>query len=127
MSGQAPLAVSEAVSIAHDTVASIPVLTVIGEVSGFRGPNARSGHCYFELKDEQASMSTIVWRGIYENCGFMLKDGLKIQMTGSFDVYRASGRLSFKAQSISLQGEGLLRQQVAELDRKSTRLNSSHP
>lgn len=121
MSGQAPLAVSEAVSIAHDTVASIPALTVIGEVSGFRGPNARSGHCYFELKDEQASMSTIVWRGIYENCGFTLKDGLKIQMTGSFDVYRASGRLSFKAQSISLQGEGLLRQQVAELARKLER------
>ena len=120
-SGQAPLAVSEAVSIAHATVASIPTLTVIGEVSGFRGPNVRSGHCYFELKDEQASMSTIVWRSIYENCGFTLKDGLKIQMTGSFDVYRASGRLSFKATGISMQGEGLLRQQVAELARRLER------
>ena len=68
MPAQGSLSVSEAVSIAHTTVASIPTLTVIGEVSGFRGPNARSGHCYFELKDEQASMSTIVWRSIYEIC-----------------------------------------------------------
>ncbi len=112
------ISVSEAVSLAQGTVARIPNLLVVGEVSGFRGPNARSGHCYFELKDEQSSMSVIVWRGTYAKCGFRLKDGLRIQMRGKFDVYATRGSLSFKASDISLEGEGALRQQVAQLARR---------
>ena len=41
-----PLSVTEAVQVAKGQVAQIPTLSVMGEVSGFRGPNARSGHCY---------------------------------------------------------------------------------
>jgi exodeoxyribonuclease VII large subunit len=94
------------------------MLTVLGEVSGFRGPNARSGHCYFQLKDDESAMDAIVWRGTYQKCGFRLKDGMKVLMTGHFNIYAASGRLSFVAKSVSLAGEGLLRQQVAALARK---------
>ena len=121
MADERVLSVSEAVRIAKGAVSAIPAFVVIGEVSGFRGPNARSGHCYFEVKDAESSMSVIVWRGIYAGCGFRLKDGLRIQMTGSFDVYKGSGRLSFIAKSLSQEGEGRLRQQVAELARKLER------
>ena len=115
------LSVSEAVGLAKGNVSAWPVLTVTGEVSGFRGPNARSGHCYFEVKDDGASMSVIVWRGVYAHTGFELRDGLQIQLTGKFDIYKASGRFSFVASSISVAGEGILRQQVAELARKLER------
>jgi exodeoxyribonuclease VII large subunit len=112
------LSVHEAVSLAARHVEAIPTLVVTGEVSGFRSPNARSGHCYFQLKDEQSSMDAIVWRGIYQSCGFKLKDGLMVQITGSFNIYKPSGKLSFVAKKIEVAGEGLLRQQVAELARK---------
>lgn len=115
------LSVSEAVGLAKGNVSAWPALTVTGEVSGFRGPNARSGHCYFEVKDDGASMSVIVWRGVYAHAGFELRDGLQIQLTGKFDIYKASGRFSFVASSISVAGEGILRQQVAELARKLER------
>lgn len=121
MADERVLSVSEAVRLAKGAVSSIPAFVVVGEVSGFRGPNARSGHCYFEVKDAESSMSVIVWRGIYAGCGFKLRDGLKIQMTGSFDVYRGSGRLSFIAKSLAMEGEGQLRQQVAALARKLER------
>lgn len=121
MANERVLSVSEAVRIAKGAVSAIPTLVIIGEVSGFRGPNARSGHCYFEVKDAESSLSVIVWRGIYAGCGFKLKDGLRIQLTGSFDVYQGSGRLSFIVKSLSQEGEGRLRQQVAKLARKLER------
>ena len=119
--GQEPISVSDAVALAKGAVSSWPTLVVNGEVSGFRGPNARSGHCYFEVKDDGASMSVIVWRGTAAKMGFQLRDGLAVQLTGKFDVYQASGRLSFVASRVEAAGEGLLRQQVAELARRLER------
>ena len=46
------LSVSQAVEIAAGALDAIPQLSVLGEVTGFRGPNARSGHCYFQIKDD---------------------------------------------------------------------------
>ncbi|SEH58903.1 MULTISPECIES: exodeoxyribonuclease VII large subunit [Atopobiaceae] len=115
------LSVHEAVGIASSYVGEIPTLVVNGEVSGFRGPNRRSGHCYFSLKDSESSMDAIVWRGVYESSGVVLKDGLQVQMTGSFSVYKNSGRLSFVAKRLEVAGEGALRQKVAELARKLER------
>ena len=112
-----PISVTDAVSLAKGAVSSWPTLVVNGEVSGFRGPNARSGHCYFDVKDDGASMSVIVWRGTASKLGFELRDGLSVQLTGKFDVYKASGKLSFVASRVEAAGEGLLRQQVAELAR----------
>ena len=112
-----PLSVTDAVALAKGAVSAWPTLVVNGEVSGFRGPNARSGHCYFEVKDDGASMSVIVWRGTAAKMGFQLRDGLAVQLTGKFDVYKASGKLSFVASKVEAAGEGLLRQQVAELAR----------
>ena len=43
------LSVSRAVELAASALEAIPQLTVIGEVTGFRGPHARSGHCYFQI------------------------------------------------------------------------------
>ena len=96
-----PLSVTDAVALAKGAVSAWPTLVVNGEVSGFRGPNARSGHCYFEVKDDGASMSVIVWRGTAQKMGFALRDGLSVQLTGKFDVYKASGKLSFVADNFS--------------------------
>lgn len=112
------LSVSAAVGLAKNTVKGLPQLSVVGEVSGFRGPNARSGHCYFSVKDEGSAMDVIVWKGVYQVAGFELRDGLEVTLDGSFDVYERSGRLSFVARRLSMAGEGLLRQKVSELARR---------
>ena len=112
------LSVSDAVLFAKNEVASIPSMTVVGEVSGFRGPNYKSGHCYFDVKDPVSSMAVIVWSKIYAASGITLQDGMKIQMTGKFDIYASSGKLSFHARTIQIAGEGDLRQKVAQLAKK---------
>ena len=120
MTANEPLSVSEAVNTVATTVASMPMLVVRGEVTGFRGPHSK-GHCYFSVKDEKSKMDVIVWKSVYDACGFELHDGLDVIMTGRFDVYHSTGKLSFKATSIEAAGEGLLRQRVAELARRLER------
>ena len=110
--------VAEAVSLAKLKISEIPRLTVLGEVTGFHGPNARSGHCYFQLKDESSAMDVTMWRGSFQRLSFDLRDGLQVEATGSFQVYDKKGSLSFNISSMKLAGEGALRQQVAELARK---------
>ena len=118
MAEDVTLSVSDAVELAKGQVSRWPSMTVVGEVSGFRGPNARSGHCYFEVKDGGASMSVIVWRGTYQKLSFELRDGLEVQLTGKFDIYKSSGRMSFVASRVEASGEGLLRQRIAVLARR---------
>lgn len=109
------LSVSRAVGIAAGALDALPEMTVLGEVTGFRGPNARSGHCYFQVKDESAAMDCVIWKFSYAKRGFDLRDGMKLNLTGRFNIYKPTGKMSFIVQSFSLAGEGLLRQQVAEL------------
>ena len=104
-----------------------PRSPVLGEVSGFRGPNARSGHCYFQIKDESSALECIVWKGTYDKRAFDLRDGLQVLFTGTFDVYKPTGKMSFKASSFTLAGEGMLRQQVAQLAEKLRREGLMEP
>ncbi len=116
------ISVSDALSVVDAKVKSLPRnICVLGEISGFRGQNARSGHCYFQLKDEHASMEVMVPKGVYEPLkreGIVFRDGLQILLFGYFDLWKTSGRLSFKGMHVELYGEGYLRQQVAELARR---------
>lgn len=121
------LSVSQAAELAAGALHGLPKITVLGEVTGFRGPNARSGHCYFQIKDEGASLECIVWRGTYDKRTFDLRDGLQVLFTGTFDLYKPTGKMSFKASSFTLAGEGLLRQQVAQLAEKLRREGLMEP
>lgn len=114
----APFSVSDIVNRAKKTLTDLGSFRVVGEISGFKGPHARSGHVYFQLKDENAAMDVIMWKGVFSSCTAPLRDGLLVEVVGKFDVYTASGKLSFIIQKLNVAGEGLLRQQVAELARK---------
>lgn len=115
------LSVTQAVELAAGALDALPQITMLGEVTGFRGPNARSGHCYFQIKDDSSAVDCIVWRGVYAKCAFELRDGMQVLLTGGFNLYKPTGRMSFVARSLALAGEGLLRQQVAALAEKLRR------
>lgn len=112
------LSVSQAVALVNRSLKEIGTLCIIGEVSGFKGPNWRSGHCYFEIKDEEATLAATIWSSSYKNLGFELEDGQQLVMHGVFDVYKGSGKMSFIIRHAEIAGEGQLRQQVAQLAKK---------
>jgi exodeoxyribonuclease VII large subunit len=84
-----------------------PLVTVRGEVSGFRGPNVR-GHLYFNLKDAEACVEAKIWASLANRLKFKLRDGLEVIVEGSVDVFEPQGRYSLIIQRIEPAGEGAL-------------------
>jgi exodeoxyribonuclease VII large subunit len=84
-----------------------PRVIVRGEVSGFRGANAR-GHLYFALKDVEASIDAKVWASQAARMRFALRDGLEVVAEGSVDVYAPQGRYSLIVTKLEPVGEGAL-------------------
>jgi len=78
---------------------------VRGEVSGFRGPNAR-GHLYFAIKDAHASIDVRLWSSAAQRLRFKLKDGLAVIVEGALDLYEVQGRYSLIASRIEPEGVG---------------------
>jgi exodeoxyribonuclease VII large subunit len=85
--------------------ARYPRVFVRGEVSGFRGANAR-GHLYFTLKDAEACIDAKVWASTAGRMRFALRDGLEVVAEGSVDVYAPQGRYSLIVQRLEPVGEG---------------------
>ena len=110
------LSVSAAMALAKGALEGV-VVRVLGEVSEV---SIKSGYkaAYFTVKDKQSSLSCMMWNSRYEVCGVRLAVGQLIELQGRFTLYAAKGRMNFEVFSFSLAGEGMLRQQVADLARK---------
>lgn len=80
-------------------------VTVRGEISGFRGANAR-GHLYFALKDSDACLDAKVWASTAQKLRFAVKEGLEVLAEGYLDLYAPSGRYSLIVQRLEPVGEG---------------------
>jgi len=102
------LTVGELTQQLKQTIESrFPRVLVRGEVSGFRGANAR-GHLYFTLKDAEASLDVKMWASQAARLRFQLRDGLALVAEGSVDVYSPAGRYSLIAHRLEPEGEGAL-------------------
>jgi len=79
---------------------------VKGEVSQ---PNYHSsGHLYFKLKDEDAAMDGVSWRGTVERLGLTLEEGMEVVCTGRISSYPRNSRYQIVIEAIELAGEGAL-------------------
>jgi len=91
---------------------SVKIIGEVGKVDV--GP---SGHVYFSLRDEkdQSVINCIIWAGRYKMYGMKLEEGVKIIAYGCPSIYKASGKLSFLAETIQPAGEGELKKKYEEL------------
>lgn len=91
---------------------------IVGEVTEVKISSV--GHAYFSLKDkkDKSVLSCVIWNYDYKLCGVELKEGLEIIAKGIPDVYPPTGRLSFKAKTIQLMGEGELKKEYEKLKKK---------
>lgn len=68
-----------------------------------------SGHIYFTLKDDGGTISAIMFAGNRRNgLDFTMKEGDKVIVTGSVEVYEKSGQYQIYARQIELDGAGNL-------------------
>lgn len=90
-----------------------------GEISNFRPrPNA---HQYFSLKDDQAKISAIMFKGAYQKLKFQPKEGMKVLVVGRISLYEASGNYQIYIEHMEPDGVGALYQALAELKEKLER------
>ena len=86
---------------------------VQGEVSNFSRP--ASGHIYFTLKDNAASLRCVMWRNSVIRQTFLPHDGDAIEVHGAISVYEAGGQYQLYADVFRPVGEGALYQEFLRL------------
>ena len=116
----APLSVSALSAQIKGTLEdAFPRVSVVGEVSNFSRP--QSGHCYFTLKDDNAQIRAVMWRGTASRLKFDLSDGLEIVCQGKIDVYAPRGSYQLVVDQAQPKGVGSLELAFRQLREKLAR------
>ncbi len=89
---------------------------VRGEVSGFL--RAGSGHLYMALKDENAVLDAVCWRGTVRRLGIQPEDGMEVVATGRMTTYPGRSKYQIVIEQLELAGEGALLKLLEERRRK---------
>ena len=95
---------------------AFPELWVRGEISNLRIQS--SGHAYFTLKDAEAQITTVMFRGDLTRSGLALRDGMKIAAFGRVSVYEPRGVYQLVVRAVLDDGEGRLRREFEALKAK---------
>ncbi|HEY8993834.1 MAG TPA: exodeoxyribonuclease VII large subunit [Lacunisphaera sp.] len=91
----------------------LPPCWVQGEVSNLRVQ--ASGHVYFSLKDANAQLGAVLFRGDAARQSVKLRDGLQVLVYGQVDVYEARGQYQFIARALIEHGAGRHQQELEQL------------
>lgn len=77
-----------------------------GEISGFK--RAASGHLYLSLKDENARIDGVMWKGNAGRLAFIPQDGVEVIATGKLTTYPGRSNYQIVIDSMEVAGEGAL-------------------
>lgn len=107
-------------AIKNELEEAFPYVCVEGEISNFKAHS--SGHLYFSLKDSHAQIAAIAYRGDAAKFPVVPKDGQKVIVKGSVNVYPAGGRYQITVKELKLAGVGELLLKLHELKLKLHKL-----
>jgi exodeoxyribonuclease VII large subunit len=103
--GERPLTITELTTTAKEVLeAAVPPVWIVGEVSNFKA--YPSGHWYFALKDAEAQVRCVVWRGDASRIRGRPEDGLQVFARGSLTVYPKRGEMQFVVRDLLPTQEG---------------------
>jgi exodeoxyribonuclease VII large subunit len=100
--------VSELATAIRSTVeGAFGLVRLRGEISGFKGQHA-SGHCYFTLKDDKATIEAVIWRSTYARLKFKPEQGLEVITQGRITTYPDRSKYQIVIDSLEPAGLGAL-------------------
>ena len=82
---------------------------------------ARSGHLYFDLKDDRSVLSCMTWKGQVPGLGVMPEEGLEVVAEGKMTASGFQSKFSLNAQRLAIAGEGAL---MALLEKRKKQLQA---
>ena len=89
---------------------------VRGEISGFK--RAASGHLYMTLKDRDAVLDGVCWRGMAGRLSIAPEDGMEVIASGRVTSYAGRSKYQLVVEQLELAGEGALLKLLEERKRK---------
>src|SRR5438874_7719946 len=89
---------------------------VSGEITNLRAQT--SGHIYFTLKDANAQLSCVLFRGELLANRQLLADGQKVVVQGALTVFEPRGQYQLRVLAVELQGVGALQAAFERLKAK---------
>lgn len=112
------------VSEINDYISSLLAADVVlydcwlkGELSGFK-IYQQSGHMYFNLKDRDSVISSVMFKSRAQKLKFIPQDGVEVLVRGSVSVFSKQGKYQFYAQEMHVFGMGDLHWQLEQLKEK---------
>lgn len=94
----------------------VPELWLRGEISNLK--TYSSGHTYFTLKDEDGSISAVLFKGFSRGVSFPLREGMKILAYGEIAIYEARGSYQIIIKAAMPDGTGDLAKRFEQLKQK---------
>lgn len=91
-------------------------IRVRGELAGIK--IAASGHLYGDIKDVDANINIVCWRGTLSKLKLKPEDGMDVIITGRVSSYPKSSRYQIIIEKMELAGEGALLKLLEERRKK---------
>jgi exodeoxyribonuclease VII large subunit len=89
---------------------------VEGELSGWK--SYPSGHCYFNLKDENSKIPGVMWKSAAMKLDFSPRDNMAVFAIASISVYEKGGYYQLNVHRLMPAGEGALHLAFEKLKEK---------
>jgi len=93
-----------------------PDIWVEGEISNFH--HHRSGHMYFDLKDESSKIKVVMFYSDNRFIKFIPEDGMKVLVNGGVTVYSRKGEYQIVVRHMEPKGKGALLIAFEQLKKK---------
>jgi exodeoxyribonuclease VII large subunit len=100
-----------------ETDAVLSDVFAAGEISNFKA-YPQSGHWYFALKDRDASIPAVMFRGSNQRLLFLPENGMRVVVRGHVSIYERDGKFQLYAQDMQPSGIGALYLALAQLKEK---------
>ncbi len=90
---------------------------VRGEISGYRGPHS-SGHAYFSLKDQNARLDAVVWKGVFGRLKVRPEEGLEVVAIGRITTFPGKSSYQIVIDQLEFAGAGAIMAMLEERKRR---------
>ena len=92
-------------------------IRVRGEVG--RVFKARSGHLYYDVKDDRNVLACTTWKGQVSNLSVVPEEGLEVVVTGRLTAFGAQSKYNLNVDEVQVAGQGAL---MALLEKRKKQL-----
>jgi exodeoxyribonuclease VII large subunit len=95
---------------------AFPLAWISGEVSNFT--RAASGHWYFSIKDANAQIRCVMFRGRAQYADFLPREGDRIEVRALVAMYEPRGELQLNVEQVRRTGQGRLYEAFLKLKKQ---------